>query len=228
MPWARFTRLWRAISPASPPAWAWRSTQPSSHLLIGILLMFLLHQLQLIQERLVLDTQHYCDQELLRNLRTRNSRMSVLLELNDWQLSCFDSNANCFYQQAAAAVADDGGLVFGNAALAQSRRKPQSFNGQYLSNSIPNHCHNPSDRPITTQICHHQLQDLRQHSVSEVAVAAPAHYSDEQLGLLLGIASEAGIAIKGVLSTARPMASQSNGRYQLLDIGMNLCLSKRH
>lgn len=42
-------------------------------LLISILLMFLLHQLQLIQERLVLDTQHYCDQELLRNLRTRNS-----------------------------------------------------------------------------------------------------------------------------------------------------------
>ena len=42
-------------------------------LLISILLMFLLHQLQLIQERLVLDTQHYCDHELLRNLRTRNS-----------------------------------------------------------------------------------------------------------------------------------------------------------
>ena len=42
-------------------------------LLISILLMFLLHQLQLLQERLVLDTQHYCDQELLRHLRTRSS-----------------------------------------------------------------------------------------------------------------------------------------------------------
>jgi biopolymer transport protein ExbB/TolQ len=42
-------------------------------LLISILLMFLLHQLQLIQERLVLDTQHYCDQQLLRHLRSRHN-----------------------------------------------------------------------------------------------------------------------------------------------------------
>ena len=55
------------------------------------------------------------------------------VERNDWQLSRFDSNANCFYRQAAAAVADEGGVVFGNAALAQSRSKPQSFNGQYPS-----------------------------------------------------------------------------------------------
>ena len=42
-------------------------------LVISILLMFLLHQLQLMQERLVLDTQHYCDQQLLRHLRTRTA-----------------------------------------------------------------------------------------------------------------------------------------------------------
>jgi hypothetical protein len=149
--------------------------------------------------------------------------MSVLLELNDWQLSCFDSNANCFYQQAAAAVADDGGLVFGNAALAHSRSKPQSFNGQYLSRlnteSLPQPigpAHNNAD------LVYHQLQDLRQqHSVKEVAVAAPAHYSDEQLGLLLGIASEAGIAIKGFVDSALAHGVANNGRYQLLDIGMN-------
>lgn len=41
-------------------------------LVISIVLMFLMHQLQLIQERLVLDTQTYCDQRLLRHLQVRN------------------------------------------------------------------------------------------------------------------------------------------------------------
>ena len=40
-------------------------------LVISIVLMFLMHQLQLIQERLVLDTQSYCDQRLLRHLQVR-------------------------------------------------------------------------------------------------------------------------------------------------------------
>lgn len=39
-------------------------------LLISILIMFLLHQLQLAQERSVLDTETYCDQQLIRNLKS--------------------------------------------------------------------------------------------------------------------------------------------------------------
>jgi biopolymer transport protein ExbB/TolQ len=38
-------------------------------LVISIVLMFLMHQLQLQQERLVLDTQEYCDDHLLSRLR---------------------------------------------------------------------------------------------------------------------------------------------------------------
>jgi biopolymer transport protein ExbB/TolQ len=40
-------------------------------LIISMLVMFLMHQLQLLQERLVLNTQIYCDVNLVRNLRTR-------------------------------------------------------------------------------------------------------------------------------------------------------------
>jgi len=39
-------------------------------LLISILVMFLLHQLQLSQERLVLDAEDYCDNRLIRHLQT--------------------------------------------------------------------------------------------------------------------------------------------------------------
>lgn len=38
-------------------------------LIISILLMFVLHQLQLLQDRLVLDTQNYCDERMLRHLQ---------------------------------------------------------------------------------------------------------------------------------------------------------------
>jgi hypothetical protein len=38
-------------------------------LVTSILLMFLLHQLLLLQDRLVLDTQGYCDDHLLRYLQ---------------------------------------------------------------------------------------------------------------------------------------------------------------
>ena len=40
-------------------------------LLLSILLMFLLQQLQLIQERFVLDTETYLDQKIIRNLQAR-------------------------------------------------------------------------------------------------------------------------------------------------------------
>ena len=38
-------------------------------LIISIFIMFLMHQLQLLQERLVLDSQRYCDVSLLRHLK---------------------------------------------------------------------------------------------------------------------------------------------------------------
>jgi len=38
-------------------------------LVVSIFLMFLLHQLQLLQDRLVLDCQHYCDENLVRHLQ---------------------------------------------------------------------------------------------------------------------------------------------------------------
>jgi biopolymer transport protein ExbB/TolQ len=41
-------------------------------LVISIVIMFLVHQLQLIQERLVLDSQTYCDQRLLRHMQVRD------------------------------------------------------------------------------------------------------------------------------------------------------------
>lgn len=40
-------------------------------LVISILVMFLVHQVQLVQERLVFDTQNYCDRQLVRHMQVR-------------------------------------------------------------------------------------------------------------------------------------------------------------
>ena len=42
-------------------------------LVVSIFLMFLLHQLQQLQDRLVLDCQHYCDERLIRHLQVTDA-----------------------------------------------------------------------------------------------------------------------------------------------------------
>lgn len=46
-------------------------------LVVSILLMFLLHQLQLLQDRLVLDTQNYCEENLIRYLQVPDRESHV-------------------------------------------------------------------------------------------------------------------------------------------------------
>ena len=43
-------------------------------LVVSIVLMFVLHQLQLVQDRLVLDCQTYCDERMIRHLRVPSTK----------------------------------------------------------------------------------------------------------------------------------------------------------
>ena len=125
--------------------------------------------------------------------------MSHLLEINDWRLSCYTPQGQCIYQQAAAALAQNDQLIFGDAALAQSRVQPQTFNVQYLSRLSAEALPRPmgSAQNQADLIYYHLRSMQNEYALSDVVVAAPAQYSDEQLGLLLGIADEAGLSIQG-------------------------------
>lgn len=48
-------------------------------LVVSIVLMFALHQLQLVQDRLVLDCQNYCDERMIRHLRVTTNKQSAEL-----------------------------------------------------------------------------------------------------------------------------------------------------
>ncbi len=150
--------------------------------------------------------------------------MNHLLELNDWQLSCYTQQGQCIYQQAAAAFAQNDQLGFGDMALAKGRIQPQTFNIQYLSRlstEVLPRAIGPA-RNYADLIYHHLRAIQAEHGVTTVVVATPAHYSDEQLGLLLGIADEAGLIIQGFVDGALGHATAiSTENYHLFDIGLN-------
>ena len=150
--------------------------------------------------------------------------MSHLLELNDWHLSCYTPRGQCIYQQAAAAFAQADQLVFGDQALAQSRIQPQTFNVQYLSRlsteTLPRKI-GPAQN-YADLIYYHLRSIQSEHTLNDLVIAAPAYYSDEQLGLLLGIADEAGLNIQGFVDSALGYAIQTRTDTQhIFDIGLN-------
>ena len=150
--------------------------------------------------------------------------MSHLLELNDWRLSCYTPQGQCIYQQAAAALAQDDRLIFGDLALAKGRIQPQTFNVQYLSRLSAEALPRPMG-PAQNQadlIYYHLRSMQNEYALSDVVVAAPAQYSDEQLGLLLGIADEAGLSIQGFVDSALGHAPQTQiDTHHVFDIGLN-------
>ena len=150
--------------------------------------------------------------------------MSHLLELNDWQLSCYTEQGQCIYQQAAAAFAKDDQVTFGGRALAQGRIQPQTFNIQYLSRlstEVLTRAIGPAQNHA--DLLYHHLRAITvEHGVTTVVVATPAHYSDEQLGLLLGIADEAGLNIQGFVDAALGhTTATATADFHLFDIGLN-------
>ena len=150
--------------------------------------------------------------------------MSHLLELNDWQLSCYTEQGQCIYQQAAAAFAKDDQVTFGGPALAQGRIQPQTFNIQYLSRlstEVLTRAIGPAQNHADL-LYHHLRAITAEHGVTTVVVATPAHYSDEQLGLLLGIADEAGLNIQGFVDAALGhTTATATADFHLFDIGLN-------
>ena len=67
----RRTALSRAISRVSHKASGLLFNSTFIALVLSIILMFFIHQLQLRQERLILDADSYCQQNLINKLRTK-------------------------------------------------------------------------------------------------------------------------------------------------------------
>lgn len=131
-----------------------------------------------------------------------------LLELNDLNLTWYTQQGTRVAEPGAALV-EDGAAVYGEAALARARLAPRGFQDQHwqLLNSDSLAVNAPGVQN-NADLVHQHLQQLAGaasgsgQAAHEIICAVPGTVSSEQLGLLLGIASEAGITIRSFASSA--------------------------
>ena len=132
--------------------------------------------------------------------------MTSCIEYNDWQLRQFTLDGQIQYEAIAAGSTASGALGFGELAWSQARTQPQQFNSRFLT-SLNAEPIKGTMSPAKNQadLVYHQLTALPADEAPRL-VAVPGYLTDEQLGLLLGIAQQAGIQIGGFIDLALAQA----------------------
>jgi hypothetical protein len=104
------------------------------------------------------------------------------------------------------ALLDDGAILTGSAAADQARLKPKRVHDRFWSRLDTSSLPPPFPDDLShADLAHAQLNDIWQRIGSEasgVIVAAPGSHTDEQLGLILGIARACGMPVNGLVDAA--------------------------
>ena len=133
--------------------------------------------------------------------------MATILEFNDWQLRLLDHNANQQRCEVAAASFDKRNskqLQFGDMSLKQARVDPQQFSNRYLMamNAEPLRTSFGQAKNLADLVYHHLNSISHELGDEQTIFAVPGYFSNEQLGLLLGIAQHANINTLGFVDSA--------------------------
>ena len=132
----------------------------------------------------------------------------IFLELNDWELKLFDQNNSTLFSEPAVASYQNDKLIFGNEALLSARLRPQTFANQYLKKLNSERLTQPLGQSKNqADLLYQQIKSLQINE--EVVALIPSRYDNQQLGLFLGIAKQAGLKIKGFVDTALAYALES-------------------
>ena len=133
--------------------------------------------------------------------------MSLLLELNDAALSLY-RDGSAIYQQPAIALLGARGAVFGVEAMKSARLQPQQVNQQYLARLNADPLPRPAQGVANhADLVYRHLLEIKDLADGPLVVAVPGFLTGDQLGVLLGIAEEADIRIRGFVDTAVLMGS---------------------
>ena len=151
--------------------------------------------------------------------------MSLLLELNDAALSLY-RDGDPIYQQPAVALVGPEGAAFGAEALKRARLQPQQVNQRYLARLNADPLPRPGQGIANhADLVYRHLLEIGALADEPLAVAVPGFLTRDQLGVLLGIAEEAGIRIRGFVDSAVLMGSVAELRPStwLLDLHATRC-----
>src|SRR5512143_4187627 len=135
---------------------------------------------------------------------------TYVLDMNDGDLRVarVDADAGDIVAQSIGfAMIGDRAIGFGEGAMQQFRLHPRQVNNQYWNrlNTDPLAVRGPNTANHADLVYRHFVELLREASAGpadELVIATPGTTSNEQLGLLLGIAGQAGITVSGRVDTA--------------------------
>ena len=134
----------------------------------------------------------------------------LLLDINDTEIR-LTRDGHELYAQPGIALVERGRTLFGDEASAQSRLHPRQTHNEFWQrlNADPV---TPAGRGVANQadlVYLHLRRVLEAVEINraELAVATPSTVAAAQLGMLLGIAKEAGVEIRAVVDAAVAAAS---------------------
>lgn len=154
----------------------------------------------------------------------------MIVELNDWQLTTRNNAGSVIATEPAAASNANGELIFGAPAQSLSRQSPQQYNNRYLYTLAPEPL--PRDLgPARNQadLIYHHLRSLNLTDDDGLLIGVGGHVTNEQLGLLLGIAQELKIPVRGFIDNALAygLDAPANSSFHVIDIELHRLLISR-
>ena len=117
-------------------------------------------------------------------------------------------------------------LIMGRDALSRFRLNPRSYTNRFWDELSTEPIKQPGLEGKTyAELAYRHLSklwDILKNKVDEVVIAAPGFYTQHQLGLLLGIANELSIPVKGFASIALAGSSAPHPEHPLLHLDIHL------
>ena len=151
----------------------------------------------------------------------------LILEINDVAITLTD-DAEVLYREPGVAHVDKGGVVFGHAALRQSRLHPRQSHNQFWQrlNADPVAPPGPGVANQADLVYLHLAAIRDAANLGErqdIVVAAPPTATTQQLGMLLGIATEAGFRVHAIVDASVAAASRiaHQGPVSVLDLTLH-------
>ncbi len=150
---------------------------------------------------------------------------ATLIELNDLSLRCYKSSL----QEPGFALVLADRVVIGETARQQARLKPLQAHYHFWQNLNTEALHSTNPRiRHTADLVYWQLQQLT-HALAPdepLVLVVPAHFSRDQLALLLGICQALALNVIAMVDNALASASghRESGHYVCVDLHLNQCV----
>lgn len=149
---------------------------------------------------------------------------TLAIEINDAGLVVADEDAVLAVEPGYALV-ENGTITTGAAAQGQARLKPDRISNRYWSGLSLQPGSAGLGSMNAAELAFAQLDALWRRfrdDASGAVLVVPGYYSREQLGLLLGLAEECGLTVRGLVDTAVAASSRPYPGRQIVHVDAGL------